>query len=106
MAIKKIATLMRDSITDIDRVGRTGDDEFSVILPEKNKRQAQEIAENIRKRIESVFSEGQDKDKLLTLSAGLSENPLDGVDADQLIKKAKELLVKAKAQGRNRVVVF
>jgi len=106
MAIKKIAALMRDCVTDIDRVGRTGDDEFSVILPEKNKRQAQEVAEDIRKKIEFVFGEAQDKDKLLTFSAGVSENPLDGVDADQLIKKAKELLAKAKAQGKNRVVVF
>ena len=77
-----------------------------MILPERNKRQAQEIAEDIRKKIEFVFSEAQDKDKLLTFSAGVSENPLDGVDADQLIKKAKELLAKAKAQGRNRVIVF
>lgn len=105
-ALKKIAVLVRDSITDIDRVGRTGDDEFSVILPEKNKRQAQESAEDIRKKIAFVFSEEQDKDKLLTFSAGVSENPLDGVDAEQLVKKARELLAKAKAQGKNRVVVF
>ena len=105
-AVKKIAALVQDLVTDVDRVGRTGDNEFSVILPEKNKRQAQEIAENIRKKIEFVFGEAQDEDKLLTLSAGVSENPLDGVDADQLIKKAKALLVKAKAQGRNKVVVF
>ena len=103
-AVKKIAVLIKSLVTDIDRVGRTGDDEFSVILPEKNKRQAQEIAEGIRRKMELVFSDGQGK--TLTFSAGVSENPLDGVDAEQLIKKARELLTKAKDQGRNRVVVF
>lgn len=106
VAIKKIAALVRDSVTEFDRVGRTWDDEFSVILPEKNKRQAQDVAEDIRKKIEFVYSEEQDRNKRLTFSAGVAENPLDGIEAEQLILKAKELLGKAKAQGKNRVVVF
>lgn len=106
VAIKKIAVLVRDSVTEFDRVGRTGDDEFSVILPEKNKRQAQDVAEDIRKKIEFVYSEEQDQNKRLTFSAGVAENPLDGIEAEQLILKAKELLGKAKTQGKNRVVVF
>ena len=106
VAIKKIAVLVQDSVTEFDRVGRTWDDEFSVILPERNKRQAQEVAEDIRKKIEFVYSEEQDQDKRLTFSAGIAENPLDGIEAEQLILKAKELLGKAKAQGKNRVVVF
>lgn len=106
VAIKKIAVLVRDSVTEFDRVGRTGDDEFSIILPEKNKRQAQDIAENIRKKIEFIYSEEKDRDKQLTSSAGVAENPLDGIEAEQLILKARELLTKAKTEGKNRVVVF
>ncbi|MDP2044290.1 MAG: diguanylate cyclase [Candidatus Omnitrophota bacterium] len=106
VAIKKIALLVRDSVTEFDRVGRTGDDEFSVILPEKNKRQAQDVAEDIRKKIEFVYSEEQDRNKQLTFSAGVAENPLDGIEAEQLILKARELLGKAKTQGKNRVAVF
>ncbi len=106
VAIKKIALLVRDSVTEFDRVGRTGDDEFSVILPEKNKRQAQDVAEDIRKKIEFVYSEEQDRNKQLTFSAGVAENPLDGIEAGQLILKARELLSKAKTAGKNRVVAF
>jgi diguanylate cyclase (GGDEF)-like protein len=105
-ALKNIAVLMRACITEVDRVGRTDDDEFSIILPEKNKRQGQEVAENIRKKMQMAFSMDKDSNRFLTLSAGVSENPLDGVEAEQLIAKAKELLDKAKASGRNRVVVF
>ncbi len=105
-ALKKIAVLLRDSISEVDRVGRTGDDEFSLILPEKNKRQAQTVAEEICKKIQSAFASDQPSGKALTFSAGVSENPLDGVGFEQLIAKAKELLKKAKAAGKNRVVVF
>ena len=105
-ALKKIAVLMRDCITEVDRVGRTDNDEFSLILPEKNKRQAQEVAEEICKKIQSSFCADRDDTRCLTLSAGVSENPLDGVQVEQLITKAKELLKKAKTGGKNRVVVF
>ena len=106
VALKKIAVLLQNSISEVDRAGRTDDDEFSLILPEKNKRQAQEVAEEIRKKIHLAFTSEQDSAKNITLSAGVSENPLDGVEAGQLIIKAKELLKKAKAAGKDRVVVF
>jgi diguanylate cyclase (GGDEF)-like protein len=85
-------------------VGRTGDNEFSVVLPEKNKRQAQQLAEEIRKKVAFSFSEEQDSKKRLSISAGVSENPLDGIEAEELIAKAKEALAAAKSQGMNRVV--
>jgi diguanylate cyclase (GGDEF)-like protein len=105
-ALKKIASLFRDSVTEIDRVGRVGDDEFALILPEKNKRKAQQVAEDIRKKIEFSFSEEEDSRKRLTISGGVSENPLDGVEAEELISKAKELRSVAKKRGKNIVVGF
>jgi diguanylate cyclase (GGDEF)-like protein len=107
-ALKRVAGLIRESISEVDRVGRTGDDEFSLILPEKNKRHAQTVAEEICKKIKAAFCQGKDADesKCLTFSAGVSENPLDGVAVEQLTAKAKELLKKAKASGKNKVVVF
>jgi diguanylate cyclase (GGDEF)-like protein len=105
-ALKKIAVLMRDCISEVDRVGRTDDDEFSLILPEKNKRQALEVAEGICKKVQAIFGANQESAKCLTLSAGVSENPLDGVGMAQLMAKAKELLKKAKTGGKNKVVVF
>ncbi len=106
ITLKKIAVLLAGSVTEVDRVGRTDDDEFSLILPEKNKRQGKEVAEAIRKKIQLVFPADQDSSRSITLSAGVAENPLDGVEAEQLIDKAKELLKKAKIEGRNRVVAF
>ncbi len=103
-SLKKIAALVRDSTTEVDRVARFGDNEFAIVLPEKNKRQAQEIADDIRKKIEFAFSEEQEAGKRLTVSGGVSENPLDGIDSAALIAKAKEFLNVAKQQGKNRIV--
>jgi len=104
--LKRIASLLRDSVTEIDRVGRVADNEFAVILPERNKRQAQEIADGIRKKVEFSFSEEQDSSKKLTISGGVSENPLDGIDVEELFSKASELLKYAKEQGKNRIISF
>jgi diguanylate cyclase (GGDEF)-like protein len=105
-ALKKIAALVRDSVSEIDRAGRIGDNEFAVILPEKNKRQAGKVAEDIRKKIEVGLSQEEDANKRITVSGGVSENPLDGVSSEELISKAKELVSLAKEKGRNCIVSF
>ncbi|MCM8797701.1 MAG: sensor domain-containing diguanylate cyclase, partial [Candidatus Omnitrophica bacterium] len=102
--LKKIALILRDSITEVDRAGRIDDDEFAIVLPEKNKRRAEEIANSIRKKVEQSYMGEVDESRRLTLSGGVSENPLDGVDADGLIAKAKEFLKIAKERGKNHVV--
>ena len=102
-SLRKIASLIEGSVTEIDRVARTGDDQFAIVLPEKNKRKAQDIAEDIRKKIEFAFSEESDANNRLTISGGVSENPLDGIDADELISKSEERLSIAKEYGRNRI---
>lgn len=101
--LKKAGVLIKDSVAEIDFVGRTADNEFAIILPEKNKRQAQEIAEGIRERIESIFGREQNNKKL-TVSGGVSENPLDGLTAEELMRKAEQALKIAKTQGKNRII--
>lgn len=104
VVLRKLAALIKEAVTDVDRAARIGNDEFAIVLPEKNKRQSQRIADEIRKKIESVFSREIAPAKNLTVSGGVSENPLDGIDAQELIAKAREALKSAKAQGKNRVV--
>ena len=103
--LKKLAFLIRSSVTDIDYVARFGDDKFAIVLPENNKRKALETAENIRKKIEFTFSEERDADARITISASISENPLDGITAEELIDKAKSLLSFANIQGKNRISI-
>ncbi len=101
--LKKVAKIMKDNTTPVGKAARIGGDEFAMLLPEKNKRQAAEIAEELRKKIESTnFS--RDGKLLITVSGGVSENPIDGSTQDELFKKAMEAVQSAKSLGKNRVV--
>lgn len=105
-SLKKIARILEENASQIDRVARFSGDEFALVLPEKNKKEATLIAEEVRKRIEeSIFPGDKNATVKLTISAGVSENPIDGITADELINKATQTLKTAKMQGKNKVVV-
>lgn len=104
--IKKIGKIIEANVTEVDRVGRLSGDEFAVVLPEKNKRQANSLSEALRQRVEALGMAGGEgyPRKFVTVSVGVSENPIDGVTADDLVKKAKSSLGEAKLRGKNVVV--
>lgn len=96
--LKEMGGILQSSVTDIDRVGRLFEDRFAIILPERNKRQSANIAEEIRKKIETDL-------KKVTVSIGVSENPIDGSTAEELMAKAEKLARNAKSLGKNRIAV-
>jgi len=105
-ALRQLATLIKAQVTEVDRVGRMGPDEFAVILPERNKREAIDLAQAICQRVaQHPFMNGAQRvSRPLTISGGISENPIDGAAAEQLWAKAAEFLKVAKLQGKNQVV--
>jgi len=103
--LKEVGAILQGSVIEIDKVGRLSDDKFAVILPEKNKRQSAHVAEEIRKKIEGNIDKLIKSDNKLTVSIGVSENPIDGSTADELMEKAERLVRNAKSLGKNRVVV-
>lgn len=103
-ALIKVGSVLKENIGEVGKAARFGDHEFALILPEKNKRQAIEMAEEIRRRIEFIFSEEDSVQKRLTCSGVVTENPLDGVTAKELISKAREILETGKKQGGNKIL--
>lgn len=102
-ALKKIASVLMENVTQIGRAARLSGDEFALLLPEKNKKEAYRIAEEIRKNVENLDLELEEK-ACLTISGGVSENPLDGSTAEELIRKAADSASKAKSEGKNKIV--
>lgn len=105
-ALKKVGKVMESNITEVDKIGRLSGDTFAVILPEKNKKQANTIAEALKQRVEAFGIAGGNgyPRNFVTVSGGVSENPIDGVTAEDLIKKATSALTEAKSKGKNTVV--
>ena len=101
--LNKISSILKENISEVDKAARFSDHEFALVLPERNKRQAIEIADQIRKKIEYIFSEEKDGKKNLTITGAISENPVDGITASELINKAHHILESAKKQGGNKI---
>jgi len=95
--LKKIARVLEENSTEVNRIARYGDNDFAFVLPEKNKKQSISFAEELKKKIDLYFSQDGSKTKL-TISGAISENPIDGSSAKELIEKAESLLVVAKKE--------
>ncbi len=103
--LRKIATILMESSTEISKAARLGGDEFALVLPEKNKKEAAKLAEEIRRKIEAAKVEkAKGGITSLTISGGVSENPIDGMSANELFAKATKAMIEAKHRGKNRIV--
>lgn len=105
-SLKKMALVLEESTTDVDKVARFSGNQFAICLPEKSKKEASNIAEDIRKKIGEMIFPGDDSkgSRKLTVSGGLSENPIDGITADELIEKADKAVDIAQSQGKNKII--
>ena len=103
--LRQVAGILSGSVAEIEKVARTQDDNFAIILPERNKGEAKDKAEEIRRIVEKSKFPGAKAQPLgkLTISAGVSANPIDGISAEDLINKALAALIKSKKEGKNRV---
>lgn len=93
------ATLMAGA-RGFDTVARYGGEEFAVILPGCDAAAAQAAAERLRRQIEHA-----DLPVSVTASVGVALGPEHGDAPAALVKAADDALLRAKAAGRNRVVL-
>ena len=96
---------IHEHIKDTDAVGRWGGEEFVVVLPNTNGRQAFAIAERIQKNMSTLLLRGRNGEYLPapTVSQGIAVFPHDTDDIDHLIDLADQRLYLAKERGRNQV---
>jgi len=102
--LREVATILKNSIREIDTAARYGGEEFVVVLPNTERKNAQIFAERIRQAIERHAFSGVNKN--ITVSIGIGGMPDAKVeDEDKLIRCADFALYRAKQSGRNRTVM-
>ena len=94
-----LTKVVKDSLRDIDIVGRYGGEEFLVIMPSTILSDAIDVAQRV---CETVSNHKFSQIKQLTISIGLVELGKDE-SMDMLFTRADKLLYKSKESGRNRV---
>ncbi len=99
-ALKKISQTIKDNCRKIDVVCRYGGEEFSLILPANNKKEAYLLAERIRKSV----TKNNILNYRFTVSIGVANFPQDGSEKKKLTKKADDALYAAKNEGKNCTV--
>jgi diguanylate cyclase (GGDEF)-like protein len=105
--LQKIASIIKESIREMDIPARYGGEEFAVLLPETENRQASLAGERIRRYVEEqtpgyygISPEG------VRVSVGISTFPIHAQDKDRLLKHADEALYRAKLNGKNCIVSY
>ncbi len=100
--LQTIAQLLKSQIRESDVLARLGGEEFVVLIPDLTPDDAITIAMRIRTLVEKHAFKARSESFHVTVSAGISFlEPED--TADGLLKRADDLLYRAKSNGRNKL---
>ncbi len=95
----KFSQTVSETIRKSDYLFRIGGEEFVILLPNTNLKNATLSAEKVRKRVEEQVSVS---DRKVTISIGVTE-VFESDTVDSIFKRVDDNLYKAKDGGRNRV---
>ncbi|WP_162600034.1 sensor domain-containing diguanylate cyclase [Azospirillum sp. TSH58] len=103
-ALRAFTAASRALLRENDLLGRTGGEEFAILLPETDIAGARMVAERIRRRTAELAVPAGDETVRFTVSIGVACCAAGTRDVDAMLSSADEALYRAKAAGRNRVV--
>jgi diguanylate cyclase (GGDEF)-like protein len=101
--LRQVSKIIRDTIRQIDFIGRYGGEELSIVLAETDREQANFAAERIRQAIASAVIKVYDEELKVTISIGVSTFPDNAACVRDLIEMADQALYLAKETGKNKV---
>lgn len=99
----ELAQLLKNRSRKMDFVCRYGGEEFTIILPQTDKKETFSIAERIRQDIERhpFIHEEILPSKKLTVSIGIASSPENGTSPPELIAASDKAVYQAKHKGKN-----
>lgn len=101
VALWRVVNTIRTSTRRVDSLFRYGGEEFILLLPDSQLNQAEMCAQKIRELIENTeIIHG----RKLTISCGVAELTAED-NQDSWLARCDKAMYKAKAEGRNRVVL-
>ncbi|HEV2538078.1 MAG TPA: diguanylate cyclase [Frateuria sp.] len=99
----RIAQACRQVLRRFDMLGRMGGEEFLIVLPDTSLEVALQMAERLRRKLESLSLANLAPSLKVTASVGAAEADHESDDLSELIRRADTAMYRAKDAGRNRV---
>jgi diguanylate cyclase (GGDEF)-like protein len=103
--LQEFAKRCRDSVREIDLVGRYGGEELIVLLPETDMPTSLQVAERLRYSIACAPIQVFDREISVTASIGVAARDENSTDLETLIARADQAMYIAKHKGRNRIAM-
>lgn len=101
--LKHFANIATATVRRADVVGRSGGEEFLVMLPDTNLAEAKLLAERLRRAVVENPASIGDQAVPFTISIGLASLAPEDVSIDAALARADRALYDAKRSGRNMV---
>lgn len=107
VVLQLVAASIQRTLRPYDALCRYGGEEFVVVARDISLRNAEILAERIRRNIEAMRFDGASTSASVTVSIGVTTSTPTGApgEAEQLLQLVDEALYAAKDAGRNRVKV-
>jgi diguanylate cyclase (GGDEF)-like protein len=103
--LRTLGGSIRSLVRTADLAARYGGEEFAVLI-RGDESHGYELAERLRRAVESTTIEVRGEPVCTTLSAGIATYPAGAADEAELIESADAALYESKRRGRNRVTIF
>jgi len=106
--IKTVAEQMAGNLRKFDLIARWGGEEFLLVLPEIDSKEAWEMTERIRKKIALIpFTTEDEKGNFnVSISCGISYHALGTHSLKDFLIESDKALYAAKESGRDKVVIY
>jgi len=106
--LKEFAVILKRSVRDSDVVARTGGEEFSIVLPNASRTQARRFAQRIRRTVSErkFIVYGQDIHVTTSIGQATYAEDAEITEPAMVVYFADQALLRAKQDGRDRVVGF
>ncbi|WP_353662674.1 GGDEF domain-containing protein [Hydrogenimonas sp. SS33] len=103
--LRMLSARVRKLLRQEDYLVRFGGEEFVAFVKSRGEKETVEIAERIRKAIESTPFIIGEKSLSVTISLGINTDVGESPDAEDAVEKADRELYRAKKAGRNRICI-
>jgi diguanylate cyclase (GGDEF)-like protein len=104
--IRHISALIKHHVRETDTSGRYGGEEFTILLPDTDLKNAYIMAERLRKAVENSVVKYNDIEINYTISLGIAEVSEKFSSYEAWIECADAALYQAKESGRNKVGLY